>query len=362
MIGRNDVTGTRDVKITHFPRSPWRSAVASSKNARDARLPHGWAVSSSCLSIFFFKKFQFPFLASLRFLFASATLTYLWQPTSVACRSASEVAPLLESSEPRVAHRSRRWRTQGKGGGEEKKEVHVSRERERNKQKPGVLVTLMWRFESCFSLTSRRAGVHAHEWKRNWETPFRFDQPHQAIIPCDLTRHDHCVHDCLPRRERQLVNSISDVETGLELSTASRQSTCLEEERSGDRMFVQTTAPSLWKKSRMATTWSGTKLWTVRSSRSTWKICWSNDSCRKLAECGLTGNNAYACTAAIASTVLHGNNAVNWGAVLTTGNEEESLPSIVVVRHSLEKNPARNVERLWNLAGIFLKHWRIVQT
>ena len=26
-----------------------------------------------------------------------------------------------------------------------------------------------------------------------------------------------CVHDCLPRREQQLVNSISDVETGLEL-------------------------------------------------------------------------------------------------------------------------------------------------
>ena len=45
--------------------------------------------------------------------------------------------------------------------------------------------------------------------------PFRFDQPRQAIIPCELTRHDHCVHDChgLPRRERQLVNSISDVET-----------------------------------------------------------------------------------------------------------------------------------------------------
>ena len=29
MIGRNDVTGPRDVKITHFPRSPWRCAVAS---------------------------------------------------------------------------------------------------------------------------------------------------------------------------------------------------------------------------------------------------------------------------------------------------------------------------------------------
>ena len=51
--------------------------------------------------------------------------------------------------------------------------------------------------------------------------PFRFYQPRQAIIPCELSRHDHCVHDCLPRRpagpERQLANSISDVETGLEL-------------------------------------------------------------------------------------------------------------------------------------------------
>ena len=52
------------------------------------------------------------------------------------------------------------------------------------------------------------------------ETPlptFRFDQPRQAIIPCELTKHDHCVDDCLPRRERQLVNSIFDVETGVEL-------------------------------------------------------------------------------------------------------------------------------------------------
>ena len=64
---------------------------------------------------FFFKRFQFPFLASLRFWFVSATLTYSWQPTSVACRSAFEVAPLLESSKPRVANRSRRWRTRRRG-------------------------------------------------------------------------------------------------------------------------------------------------------------------------------------------------------------------------------------------------------
>ena len=134
----------------------------------------------------------------------------------------------------------------------------------------------------------------------------------QANIPCELTRHDHCVHDCLPRREieRELVNSISDVETGLELfhgeSTIDLprtgkirwQNVCsnncsfaLEEKSDGDDMVRHK----------------------VRSSRSTMKnqgICWSNDSFRKLTACGVTGN-ACACTAAIASTVLHGNNAVN---------------------------------------------------
>ena len=141
------------------------------QRARDTRLPHGWAVSFSCLSTFFCKKFQFPFLASLRFLFVSATLTYSWQPTIVACRSASEVAPLLESSKPRVAHRYRRWRTRRKGPGEgkEKKEVHVSRERERERErerneanKSRVLLSISCG-ASCFSLTSRWAGIHAHE-------------------------------------------------------------------------------------------------------------------------------------------------------------------------------------------------------
>ena len=53
------------------------------------------------------------------------------------------------------------------------KEVYVSleeRERERekrNKQKQGV--NLVWHASmdaSCFSLISRRAGIHAHEWKQ----------------------------------------------------------------------------------------------------------------------------------------------------------------------------------------------------
>ena len=154
MIGRNDVTGTRDVKITQFPRSPWRSAVASLKTWKSERRQIPERVGSFLfLSFyFFFKKFQFPVLASLRFLFVSATLTYSWQPTSVACRSASEVA---EGSKPRVSHRSRRWRTRRKGRRRRRKkgsacfERERERERERekrSKQKPGALVNLMWRF------------------------------------------------------------------------------------------------------------------------------------------------------------------------------------------------------------------------
>ena len=37
VIGRNDVTGPRDVKITHFPRSPWRCAVASADHESETR-------------------------------------------------------------------------------------------------------------------------------------------------------------------------------------------------------------------------------------------------------------------------------------------------------------------------------------
>ena len=101
---------------------------------------------------------------------------------------------------------------------ERERERDRKRERERGKQKPGALVNLMWRF-LFFShqSTSRNPRSRMKTKLRLRVPPIRFDQPRQAIIPCELTRHDHCVHDCLPRRERQLVNSISDVETGLEL-------------------------------------------------------------------------------------------------------------------------------------------------
>ena len=136
MIGRNDVTGTRDVKITQFPRSPWRTAVASSKSER--RQTPARVGSFLFLSFFLFlvfKKFQFLFLASLRFLFVSATLTYSWQPTSVAYRS--EVAPLLESSKPQGGCSS--ISTMADAGEREEKEKKkrkcMFRERERERER-----------------------------------------------------------------------------------------------------------------------------------------------------------------------------------------------------------------------------------
>ena len=48
MIRRNDVTGPRDVKITHFPRSPWRCGVASASAESETRQ------SAACVDRFLF--------------------------------------------------------------------------------------------------------------------------------------------------------------------------------------------------------------------------------------------------------------------------------------------------------------------
>ena len=172
MIGRNDVTGPCDVKITHFPRSPWRCAAASATECRvRGPFPVSWhfpdcSPAFPCLTVSFFlsfeiERFQFPFFVSLLFLFVlvhghfcSVVVGFsISQPpfpscqyvipsekypsmTSVNCRvisslhvqfsemkvrlghsyvriqasngckSAFEVAPLLEGSKP-TAHRSR---------------------------------------------------------------------------------------------------------------------------------------------------------------------------------------------------------------------------------------------------------------
>ena len=80
MIGRNDVTGPRDVKITHFPRSPWRCAVAYATECRvRGPFPVSWhfpdcSPAFPCLTVSFFlsfeiERFQFPFFVALLFLF-----------------------------------------------------------------------------------------------------------------------------------------------------------------------------------------------------------------------------------------------------------------------------------------------------
>ena len=82
MIGRNDVTGPRDVKITHF-RDHHGDVRSRQLRARRDRVPRGRAVSCflafldcspafPCLTVSFFfeiERFQFPFLVSLLFLF-----------------------------------------------------------------------------------------------------------------------------------------------------------------------------------------------------------------------------------------------------------------------------------------------------
>ena len=132
--------------------------------------------------------------------------------------------PLLESSKPRVAHRSRRWRTRRKGRRRRRKKGSACFKRERERERETKQTNIGCSCQShvvppvFLSSVDEQESTLTNENKTETPLPpFRSDQPRQAIIPCELTRRDHCVHDCLPRRERQLVNSISDVETGLEL-------------------------------------------------------------------------------------------------------------------------------------------------
>ena len=117
------------------------------------------------------------------------------------------------------------------GEGEEKKDVHVierereerERERERkrerekrSKQKPGALVNLMWRFLFFSHQSTSRNPRSRMKTKLRLRYLLSDSTSHvrlSFLVNWLGTRHDHGVHDCLPRRERQLVNLISDVET-----------------------------------------------------------------------------------------------------------------------------------------------------
>ena len=172
------------------------------------------------------------------------------------------------------------------------REREREREREkRNKQKPGAFVNLMWRFLYVFlSPVDEQESTLTNENKS--ETPLLLSDSTSHVRLSFLVNWQDmiCVHDCVPRRERQLVNSISDVETGLELFHSEStidlprtgkirwQNVCcnncsftLKEKSDGDDMVRH-------KSSKL------------KKHNANQGIYWSNDSCRKLAECGPTGN------------------------------------------------------------------------
>ena len=235
VIGRNDVTGPRDVKITHFPRSPWRCAVASESETRQSAawvdrflflgisgLFPGLSLSHCFfLSFFWDWEVSVSFFVSLLFLFVlvhghfcSVVVGFsishprfpssqyvipsekytsmtsvdcrvisslhvqfdemkvrLWHSyvriqASDGCKSAFEVAPLLEGSKP-TAHRSS-------------------------------------------DVGGREAGIHAHEWKQQEASlpHCRFEKSRQASpslwtdkanSPCvcrfALASNDHSISD-----------------------------------------------------------------------------------------------------------------------------------------------------------------------
>ena len=115
-------------------------------------------------------------------------------------------------------------------------------------------------------------------------------------------------------------------------------------------------------------TWSGTK---VRSSTTT--LSFSKDSwsfCRARAGSCVSSVRTSLVAREWARHIL----CVRYSMTMVTtrwikelSSPREARKKKVFLRSPLsvtrlEKNPARKVGRLWNLAGTFLKHWRIVQT
>ena len=161
---------------------------------------------------------------------------------------------------------------------------------------------------SCFSLTSRRAGIHAHEWKQNWDyaTSFPIRPATSGYHSFELTRHDHCVHDCLPRRERQLVNSISNVETWtptfpqrvvnrLASNRKDQVIECLLEQ-----LLLRFKRKVGWRRHGQAQKFEAQEAqWKIKGWTTAAESSRSADSLEMHAR------------AAIAGTVLHGNNAAN---------------------------------------------------
>ena len=131
--------------------------------------------------------------------------------------SSSSISTMADAEEKEKKERKCMFRERERER-ERKRERERERERETKQTKAGCSSQSHVALPAFLSPVDEQESTLTNENKTETPLPpFRFDQSRQAIIPCELTRHDHCVHDCLHRRERQLVNSISDVETGLEL-------------------------------------------------------------------------------------------------------------------------------------------------
>ena len=124
----------------------------------------------------------------------------------------------------------------------------------------------------------REAGIHAHGWKQQ-EAPLphcRFEKSRQAS-PSLWT--DKAKSPCACRfASTSSDHSISDGETELSRNSPRRHSH-REQKRSGDRILGWTAAPSLYKKGRTATIWSGKKVRRNNESHllvmpGCWGGCW----------------------------------------------------------------------------------------
>ena len=141
------------------------------QRARDARLPGGWAVSFPFpvfLFFFFFKKFQFPFLAFNPVFVCKCNtdvlMTAYKRRLQICFRGGSAAG---EQQAPSSSSISTMADAEEREGKEKKKKGSAcferQRERETKQTKAGCSCQSHVALPVSSSLTSRRAGIHAHE-------------------------------------------------------------------------------------------------------------------------------------------------------------------------------------------------------
>ena len=332
MIGRNDVTGLRDVKIIYFPRSPWRCSVASEGRARGlfARLARGRTVSFSyqISPNFFYKRFQFPFLPHSSFfcckLNTDEVMSAYKRRLQLCFRGGSaageQQAPPIKEQRKCIVNSGRcvfclirlsvlkfylcpSWKRSRR---EFEKEVYVSRERQRerererenkrereirerkrdrerekrNKQKHGCYCHLVWHSSMdgfCFSLFSRRLESTLTNENIRVRSAIFFPISHvrlSFLVNCQgMTAV--CMTVASTRSGTRELDLRCWDKTGLELFHSA--STINLQERSGDRMFVRTTGHMVRHKS--------SKLNSNRFSKDSWSFCRARGVCGLAKHC-----------------------------------------------------------------------------